>query len=559
MQIQANISKRIDQAAGRSKADLVIKNARLLNTATGSIEESMDIAICGDRIVGTHDRYDGEVEFDAKGQIACPGFIDSHLHIESSMVLPSEFEKGVLPCGTTTAICDPHEIANVVGLDGIRYFLDAAKSLALSLRVNLSSCVPATDLETAGAHLEAEDLIGLKGDPAVIGLAEMMNYPGVIFKDPGILAKLAAFDGCHIDGHAPLVRGRDLNSYLSANIRTDHECSSLEEAQEKLAKGMHVLIREGSIAKNVENLAPLVTEATWPRIGFCTDDRNPLEIRHEGHINFTLRKAIRHGAEMIPAYRAATLGAAMAFGLRDRGVIGPGYRADIVLIDDLDEVDVSTVWVGGKIVNAELFEGRIHPKPVGHGSIKRTLVNPQELEDETVGERPVIGIIPFQIITEHLTMAVGENTEISRLCVLERHGVNGNIGKGHVHGFGPLDGAIATSIGHDSHNITVVGNTASNMAAAVNHLIDIQGGAVVVRDQQVIADLPLPVAGLMSDQSFDFVDEKLVPLRQATRAIGCAIEEPLLQLAFLPLPVIPHLKLTDRGYVATKDGQLVLL
>ena len=266
-----------------------------------------------------------------------PGFIDTHVHVESSMVVPAEFERGVLPCGTTTAICDPHEIANVVGIDGIRYFIEASRQLVMTLRVNLSSCVPATALETAGARLEAEDLAPLLSDPAVIGLAELMNFPGVIHKDPGMLAKLEQFFGEHIDGHSPLLRASELNAYLAVGVSTDHECTSLAEAEEKLAKGMHILLREGSIAKNVTTLAPLVTDATWMRCAFCTDDRNPLEIREEGHIDHAMRLAIRAGAPAIPVYRAATLGAATAFGLRDRGIVAPGKRADLVILDDLDE------------------------------------------------------------------------------------------------------------------------------------------------------------------------------------------------------------------------------
>ncbi len=356
--VQQLLAARIDQALAREPADLVIKNARLLNTATGRIEGPMDIAIAGDTIVGTHGVYEGQREVDARGRIVAPGFIDTHVHVESSMVVPAEFERGVLPCGTTTAICDPHEIANVVGLDGIRYFIEASRQLVMTLRVNLSSCVPATALETAGARLEADDLAPLMSDPAVIGLAELMNFPGVIHKDPGMLAKLEQFFGQHIDGHSPLLRASELNAYLAVGVSTDHECTSLAEAEEKLAKGMHILLREGSIAKNVTTLAPLVTDATWMRCAFCTDDRNPLEIREEGHIDHAMRLAIRAGAPVIPVYRAATLGAATAFGLRDRGVVAPGKRADLVILDDLDDVRVAEVIVGGRPAAAKSWPNR---------------------------------------------------------------------------------------------------------------------------------------------------------------------------------------------------------
>ena len=299
------LSRQIGQGAGRDAADLVIRNARILNVAAGTLDDG-DVAICGDRIVGTLDRYHGRREIDAGGRVVAPGFIDTHVHIESSLVVPAEFEQGVLPHGTTTAICDPHEIANVLGVAGIHFFLEASRSLAMTLRVNLSSCVPATELETAGARLEVDVLVPLASDPAALGLAEVMNYPGVIARDPALLAKLAAFAGRHIDGHAPLLRGLPLNAYLAAGIRTDHECTQLDEAREKLAKGMFILMREGSIAKNVAALAPLLTERTWPRIAFCTDDRNPLEIVEEGHIDAALRKAIAAGAPTIPAYRAAS-------------------------------------------------------------------------------------------------------------------------------------------------------------------------------------------------------------------------------------------------------------
>ena len=554
----SGLGRRIDQGTGRAPADLVVRNARILNTATGTLDPG-DIAICGDRIVGTHDSYRGRREIDARGRIVAPGFIDTHLHIESSLVLPAEFEQGVLPRGTTTAICDPHEIANVLGVAGIRYFLAASESLAMTLRVNLSSCVPATELETAGARLELADLLPLRAHPAALGLAEVMNFPGVLAKDAGLLAKLDAFADGHIDGHAPLLRGLPLNGYLAAGIRTDHECTLLEEAREKLAKGMIVLMREGSIAKNVTALAPLLTDLTWPRIAFCTDDRNPLEIVEEGHIDAAMRLAIAAGAPPIAVYRSASLGAAMAFGLADRGIVAAGYRADLVLLDDLEQVAVAQVICGGRLVEPELFAGAKHPAAVGYGSIRRAPVAAEELTGPTRGaETPVIGARPFSLITDHLTPAA-DAPGVLKLAVLERHGRNGNIGKGFVTGFGPLRGAIASSIGHDSHNLIVAGHAESDMAVAVNHLIELQGGAVVVRDGRVLADLPLPVAGLMSDRGFGFVEGRLRPLRAAAAACGCTMTEPLLQLAFLPLPVIPHLKLTDRGYVAAGPDGLRLL
>jgi len=562
----SELGRRIDQATGREWADLVIKGGRFLNVATGTLDQG-DIAICGDVIVGTHDAYRGTREIDARGKIAVPGFVDAHVHVESSLVTPAEFERCVLPRGTTTAICDPHEIANVLGLAGIRYFLEASRSLQMTLRMQLSSCVPATHLETAGARLDAADLVGLRDDPAVIGLAEMMNFPGVLAKDAAVLEKLVAFADRHIDGHAPLVRGYDLNGYLAAGVRTDHESTRRDEAEEKLKKGMHLFAREGSIAKDVATLAPLLGERTWPFFAFCTDDRNPLEIAEEGHIDHALRTAIRAGAPPLAAYRAASYGAAMAFGLRDRGRIAAGQRADVVLLDDLESCAVGAVVCGGVLVDDDLFSGREHAPPVGYGSMKRAPVAPDELRVKAAGPAgPVIGAIERSLLTERLDLTLPyENGErrpdpangVLKLCVLERHGVNGNIGRGFVKGFGAMRGALASSVGHDSHNIGVVGASDPEMALAVNRVIELQGGSVAVAGGQIVAELPLPLAGLISDRPFEEVEAALRDFRRATREMGCALEEPLLQLAFLPLPVIPHLKLTDRGLVDVDRFELI--
>ena len=356
-----------------------------------------------------------------------------------------------------------------------------------------------------------------------------------------------------------MLRGQALNGYLAAGIRTDHEMHGADEAREKLAKGMAILMREGSIAKNVATLAPLLTDLTWPRIAFCTDDRNPLEIVEEGHIDAAIRIAIAAGAPPIAAYRAASLGAAMAFGLRDRGLVAPGYRADLVLLDDLEQVTVADVICGGRLVEPELFDGRSHTPSVGYGSVHRKAVTLGELASAVPGDdTPVIGARPLSLLTDHLVWSEADQP-VLKLAVLERHGLNGNIGKGWVAGFGPLHGAIASSIGHDSHNLIVAGDNEADMALAVNHLIELQGGVVVVQDGGVLADLPLPIAGLMSDREFAFVEARLRSLRTAAASCGCTMSEPILQLAFLPLPVIPHLKLTDRGYVAAdKDGLRLL-
>jgi len=560
------IGRRIDQGLGRHDADLVIKGARILNVATGTIEPG-DIAICGDWIVGTYDAYRGVREIDGRGLVAVPGFIDTHVHVESSLVTPAEFDRMALVRGTTTAICDPHEMANVLGLEALRYFLDASQTLHMTLKVQLSSCVPATALETSGANLSAADLVSLGDHPAMLGLAEMMNFPGVLAKDPVVLEKLEAFAGRHIDGHIPLVRGYNLNAYLAAGPRTDHETPLREEGAEKLARGLQLLIREGSIAKNVATLAPLLTEATWPCCAFCTDDRNPLEVVEEGHIDFAIRKAIRSGAPVIPTYRAATFGAARAFGLFDRGQIAPGRRADIVLLNDLDSCAVDQVICGGVPSDAAAFEQRQAIAPVGYRSVKRAPVGPEVFAAPTAGPSgPVIGAIENSLLTEHLTMTLpwrdgqrlpDRDQGVHKLAVLERHGVNGNIAVGFVHGFGMLQGALATSVGHDSHNLMVVGNDDADMALAVNRLIELQGGAAAVAGGKVLAELALPIAGLISEKPYEDVVRELRVLRQVTEGMGCAFPEPLLQLAFLPLPVIPHLKLTDRGLVDVDRFELI--
>jgi adenine deaminase len=563
---RAELGRRIDQARGRAQADLVVKAARFLNVATGELDQG-DIAICGDWIVGTHDAYCGAREIDGRGRIVVPGFIDTHVHVESSLVTPFEFERAVLPRGTTTAICDPHEIANVLGIAGLRYFLDAAASLRMTLRVQLSSCVPATHLETSGASLDAADLVGLRDHPAVLGVAEMMNFPGVLAKDDVVLDKLLAFATWHVDGHAPLLRGYDLNGYLAAAIRTDHESTGFEEGEEKLRKGMQVLMREGSIAKDVAALAPLLTERTWPFLAFCTDDRNPLEIADEGHVDFAIRKAIGLGVPPLVAYRAASFGAARAFGLSDRGQIAPGRRADLVLLDDLESCAVGQVICGGTVIDEAAFAARDSVAPVGYGSVRRDPVSCALLEVCADGPSgPVIGAIENSLLTEHLRLELpfrggvrlpDRAQGVHKLCVLERHGKNGNVGRGFVRGFGALRGALAGSVGHDSHNLIVVGDNDADMALAVNRLIELQGGYVAARGGEVRAELALPIAGLMSDLAFEEVAGRLRALREAAREMGSAMTEPFLQLAFLPLPVIPHLKLTDRGLVDVDRFELI--
>ncbi len=563
---KAPLGDRIDQGRGVVPADLVLKGGRVFDLITGDLVET-DVAICGDTIVGVFGSYSGKREIDVSGKVLVPGFIDTHLHVESSLVTPHEFDRCVGPRGVTTAICDPHEIANVCGVPGIRFFLDSAAQLVMDLRVNLSSCVPSTHMETTGARLEASDLVPLMDHPKVIGLAEFMNYPGVLHKDPGCMEKLEAFQGRHIDGHAPLLRGNDLNGYISAGIRTEHEATTYDEGLEKLRKGMRVLIREGSVSKDLHALVGLLTERHAPYLCLCTDDRNPLDIGEHGHLDYMIRTAIGLGAPPLAVYRAASLSAAEAFGLKDRGLIAPGKRADIAVIDSLESCNAALVLAGGVVTNEAAYAARGVTEPVARHSVKAPTVSARDFR--TGGNRvetPVIGILPGKIITEHLTYEIAPEDgdkrpdlarDLVKIAVVERHGVNGNRATGFVKGFGLKRGAIGSTVCHDHHNIAVVGANYDDMALAANRLGQIEGGLVVVEGGKVLAELALPVAGLMSLLSFEEVREKLVALRAAAKSLEVELEEPFLQLAFLALPVIPHLKITDMGMVDVDRFEII--
>lgn len=552
------LERRIDQGTGRQPADLVLKGGRFFDLVTGELVAS-DIAISGETIVGTVEDYEGREVIDITDKIVVPGFIDTHLHIESSLVTPHEFDRCVLPYGVTTVICDPHEIANVLGTEGIQFFLDSAEQTIMDIRVQLSSCVPATHLETSGADLPIERLLPFRNHPKVIGLAEFMNFPGVIHKDPICMAKLEAFQDGHIDGHSPLLSGRDLNGYLSARIRTDHECTSAAEAMEKIRKGMHILVREGSVSKDLHALMPILTERLSPFLALCTDDRNPLDIAEQGHLDYMIREAIRNGVDPIAVYRAASISAARAFGLRDRGLVAPGWRADLVVIDSLENCKAEMVFAAGRRVTDALFATRKPVAPVGLDSVKARVVKAADFGVPVAeGETPVIGVMPGKIITEHRRYSLptsGNQTSVDlendviKVAVIERHGKNGNHANGFVQGFGLKKGAIASTVGHDSHNICVVGVSEEDMALAANRLGEIKGGFVVVEDGKVTGEIPLPVAGLMSLEPYESVRDTLHDLRKAAYALGTQLEEPFLQVAFLPLPVIPHLKISDKGMV----------
>jgi adenine deaminase len=562
----AELETRIAQARGDEPADLVLRGAQVFDLITGEMT-SGDVAICGDTIVGVGAAYEGREVVDLSGLTLVPGFIDTHLHVESSLLTPFEFDRCVTPRGITTAICDPHEIANVIGAAGVRYFQEASAHTLMDLRVQLSSCVPSTDMETSGASLDAEEIAGLMGHPSGIGLAEFMNYPGVIHRDPGAMAKLRLFEGGHIDGHCPLLSGRDLNAYVAAGISTEHEATTAEEAREKLRKGMRVLIREGSVSKDLEALQPVLTEITAPYMCLCTDDRNPLDIAEEGHLDHMIRRLIEMGSPPLAVYRAASLSAAEAFGLKDRGVIAPGKRADIVAIDGLASCRAQAVWAGGRAVNDAAFAARGTVPPVGRHSVKAPPVDAASFRASANREETdVIGIIEGKIITEHLREEIpivdgdkrpDPSRDLLRISVIERHGKNGNIATGFVRGFGMTAGAIAATVCHDHHNIVCVGVDYEDMAVATGRLGEIEGGFVVAREGRVLAELALPVAGLMSLGTFEEVHNELAELRRAAASLGVVLREPFLQLAFLALPVIPALKITDRGMVDVTRFEII--
>ena len=558
MKDQNHLEKTIAAALGEVRSEFVLKSGRIFDVITGEYIEG-DVAIVGKKIVGVGKEYQGDRELDVSGKILVPGFIDTHLHIESSLVTPLEFERCVVPHGVTTAICDPHEIANVIGAKGVRYFQKASERTLMDIRVQIPSCVPSTNMETSGAELTAADIASLRGHQSEIGLAEMMNFPGVVHRDPGIMAKIKQYEAQHIDGHCPLLTGAELNGYVAAGIRTEHEATTFEEAKEKLQKGMRVLLREGSVSKDLKALQPLLTERTSAYMCLCTDDRNPLDIAEYGHLDYMIRTLIAMGTTPLAAYRAASLSAAEAFGLKDRGLVAPGLRADIVILDDLNECKVHATVCGGTLADEESFAKREPLTDIGRGSVKAKMVVPENFRVKgNRSETNVIGIIDGKILTEHLREEIeivdGDKKpdaehDLARISIVERHGKNGNISNGFVRGFGLKQGAIASTVCHDHHNIACIGTNYGDMAIAANRLVGLEGGFVVVLDGTVLAELALPIAGLMSDKPFEVVRESLVKLRSAARGLGVAIEEPFLQLAFVALPVIPALKITDFGLV----------
>ena len=551
------LAVRIAQGRGDINADLVIKGATIFHLATGELACG-DIAICGDRIVGTCDSYCGLREIDGHGLVAVPGFIDSHVHVESSMVTPHEFDRLVLPHGTTTAVCDPHELSNVCGTDAIDYFLDASSRLCMDLFTNISSCVPASPFETPGKAITAEQLRRYTANPRVLGLAEFMNVPGVLAHDPECLAKIEAFEG-RVDGHSPMLSGRDLNGYIAAGIRNCHECTTAPEALEKLRKGLQVLIREGSVARELDALLPVITLANSACLGLCTDDRTPPDVAADGHIDGIIARAIAGGADPLAVYRAASLSAARHFRLFDRGLVAPGYKADIVLLSDLRQCKVEKVIKSGLVVNDALFAARPPAPPADfcRGSIHLREIAPDDFTVRSSrATSPVIGIIPLSVLTTRIDMdlpiangakCADPANDVAKIAVLERHGHNGNIGLGFVKGFGLKRGAIASSVGHDAHNVCVVGMDDASMAAAVNALREADGGFAVACDGAATDLLPLPLGGLLSDRPHEEVASSLLRVSKSAQALGTPLGSPFHQLAFLPLSVIPAMRITDKG------------
>jgi adenine deaminase len=552
---------RIDAARGLTACDLVLRGAKWLDVFSGQWLTG-DIAINEGVIVGVGEKYQGKQTVSMKGRYLVPGFIDSHVHVESTLMVPSEFERVVLPRGTTSAILDPHEIVNVMGREGLEYILKCAERAQMDMFVMLSSCVPATHLETSGAKLSAQDLLPYKNHPKVLGLAEMMNYPGVLHKDPDVLEKIFQFQDGHIDGHSPMLRGRDLNAYLACGIKTCHESISEAEAQEKLERGMQVLLREGSVAKNLRELVGVLTEFSSPHVSLCTDDRNPLDILDEGHIDYLIRLAIKAGAPAHAVYRAASLSTAQCYGIERRGALASGWDADIVVLKDYKKCIVEKVIKAGRFVDEKTL-GRVQIEAPAQNSMRCRIPTIEQIQISNESAEPVnvrvIGIVPDNIVTESLTEKLKTNAEgfvqpdfkkdVLKIVVVERHGHDQPPSIGFVKGMGLKKGAIGSSVGHDSHNAVVIGADDADIVKCFARLKELGGGFVVVENGKILAELALPVAGLMTNAPLKDIYKNLKALRLQAKKLGCKLTDPFLQMAFLCLAVIPQLKITDRGLV----------
>lgn len=563
------MSNIINVARGFEKADLVIKNANIVNVLSEEIHKA-DIAIKDGIIAGIGENYSGEKEIDIQGAYVTPSFIDGHVHLESTMMLPSEFAKVALPAGTTTVIIDPHEISNVLGLHGISFMHEAVKNLPLDVYTMLPSCVPATPFETSGFDLNSYDLSLLIDKPWVLGLAEMMNFPGVLNQDNNVMAKLelAKSRGKCIDGHAPYLHGKDLCAYIASGVKSDHECTTPDEAVEKLRLGMYVMIREGTAAKDLDALMPVLKTCNTRKCIFVTDDRHPADLKE--HINGMVRRAVEAGVDPVKAVQIASLNTAEYFGLKNLGAIAPGYKADLLILPDLKTFKPDLVIKNGVVAaeNGKLIAELPENEALAvRNSVNVRWITPEDFRIEANGSKvTALEVIPHQLITKSVVSEVkiedgnavsNIDNDTLKICVIERHRATGNIGKGFVKGFNLKCGAIASTVAHDSHNMIVIGTNDADMYAAAVALIKCKGGKVVVKDGEVISELPLPIAGLMSDRDFDYVVNKCEELNKTAHSIGCRIEDPFMTMGFLSLPVIPELKVTDKGVFDTNKFDFI--
>lgn len=551
-------------AAGREKADLVLKNAKYLNVFSNEFLCG-DIAVANGLIAGVG-KYDGKTEIDVSGKLVLPGFIDAHIHLESSMVTPAEFAKAVVAHGTTTVITDPHEITNVMGIDGVEYMIQASQNLPIDVHFMMPSCVPATEIDESGAELDCNDIDLYLDNKKVLGLAEMMNYVGVINGDKNVLSKIVTSQAHHkkIDGHAPELSGNDLNAYIAAGVYSDHECSTFENALEKLRKGQFIMIREGTAAHNLKALMPLLTQQYYSRCMFATDDKHPSDLLHGGHIDYIVKQALKNGADPIVALKTATHHAARYFLLNNKGAIASGYLADIVVVDNLEDFNVETVFKRGKLV----FDGEVKDfsAPTVDEELAEKCFDTFHLNSVTPssfkvdGKLGLIGLVGGELLTRNLGTAdkIDVENDILKIACIERHKGTNHIGVGYVKGYSLKSGAVATSVAHDSHNIITVGCNDDDIAVAVNAIKDSKGGIAVVENGKIKALLELPIAGLMSDEPLTTVNEKLENAKLSAYELGADKSiDPFMTLSFLSLPVIPSLRITTKGVFDAENWKML--
>ena len=551
-------------AAGREKADLVLKNAKYLNVFSNEFLCG-DIAVANGLIAGVG-KYDGKTEIDVSGKLVLPGFIDAHIHLESSMVTPAEFAKAVVAHGTTTVITDPHEITNVMGIDGVEYMIQASQNLPIDVHFMMPSCVPATEIDESGAELDCKDIDLYLDNKKVLGLAEMMNYVGVINGDKNVLSKIVTSQAHHkkIDGHAPELSGNDLNAYIAAGVYSDHECSTFENALEKLRKGQFIMIREGTAAHNLKALMPLLTQQYYARCMFATDDKHPSDLLHGGHIDYIVKQALKNGADPIVALKTATHHASRYFLLNNKGAIASGYLADIVVVDNLEDFNVETVFKRGKLV----FDGEVKDfsAPTVDEKLAEKCFDTFHLDSVTPssfkvdGKLGLIGLVGGELLTRNLGTAdkIDVENDILKIACIERHKGTNHIGVGYVKGYSLKSGAVATSVAHDSHNIITVGCNDDDIAVAVNAIKDSKGGIAVVENGKIKALLELPIAGLMSDEPLTTVNEKLENAKLSAYELGADKSiDPFMTLSFLSLPVIPSLRITTKGVFDAENWKML--